>query len=119
MSAMLPFSPAMIGGTVGITATVVMTSGAPTAGTATIAPSATVNSIYVVNQSSLIAFVRICTVNNLTATSSDTPVQPFSGGGGRLLAMPTNTTVYVYAIPQATLAANANVYFTPGQSGVV
>ena len=118
MAGFLSFSPSMTGGTVGLTAAVVMSSGAPSAGSATVSAAHGTNAVRVVNASSLVAFVRICTTSGLTATTSDTPVEPYSGGGGHLFAMPENTTVYVYAIPIATLSANANVYFTPGQGGV-
>ena len=118
MSAFLPFSPAMTAGTVGLTAAVVMTAGSPTAGSATIALSQNTNALLVVNASTLVAFVRVATVAGLTATAADVPIQPYSGGGGRLLAMPVNQSVYVYAVPQATLAAAGTVYFCPGEGGV-
>ena len=118
MAGYLSFSPSMTGGTVGLTAAVVMTSGAPSAGSATIAAAQGTNALLVVNASSLVAFVRVCTTSGLTATASDVPVQPFNGGGGHIFAMPNNTATYVYAVPIATLSANANVYFTPGQGGV-
>ena len=118
MSAFLPFSPAMTGGTVGLTAAIVMSSGSPTAGSATIAASPNTNALLVVNASTLVAFVRVATVAGLTATAADVPIQPYSGGGGRLLAMPVNQSVYVYAVPQATLAAAGAVYFCPGEGGV-
>ena len=117
MSAFLPFSPGMTGGTVGLTAAVLMASGAPTAGSATIVAPANTNAVLVINDSTLLAFVRVCTTPSLTATSADVPVQPYNGGGGRLLAAPA-ATFYVYAIPQATLGASANVYFCPGESGI-
>ena len=118
MAAFQPFTPAMTGGTVGLTQAVVMTSGTPTAGSGTLAAAPGANALLVINGSTLVAFVRVCTTPSLTATSSDVPIQPFNGGGGRILAMPSNTPVYVYAVPQATLGANANVYFTPGQGGI-
>jgi hypothetical protein len=108
------FSPAMTGGTVGLTQSIVMASGAPTAGTVTIASGPNVNTMLVTNTATLAAFVRVSTTPSLTATSSDTPIP---ASGAHVLAIPSGTAVYAYAIPQATLGAGASVYFTPGEGG--
>ena len=113
MAVYTPFAPNMTGATVGLTASVVMASGAPAAGSATITAFADTTSMLVTNGSSLTAFARICGTPSLTATSADVPVPPTSQ---RMLACGPGT-VYVYAFPSATLGANATMYFTPGMGG--
>lgn len=108
------FSPAMTGGTVGLTSSITLASGAPAAGTITIASGPNVNTVLVSNTASLAAFVRLSTTPSLTATTADTPVMPNTS---HVLAIPSNVVVYGYAVNGATLAAAASVYFTPGEGG--
>ena len=107
------FAPAMTGGTVGLTQSLVLASGAPTAGTITIASGPTVNTVLVSNTASLAVFVRFSATASLTATTADTPIPP---GGAHILAIPSGL-VYGYAVNGATLGATASVYFTPGEGG--
>lgn len=104
----------MTGGTVGLTQSVVLASGAPAAGTITIAAGPNVNAVLISNTASLAAFVRLSTTASLTATTADTPVMP---GGSRIFAIPSNIAVYGYVVNDATLGAGASVYFTPGEGG--
>lgn len=114
MAAFLPFSPAMTGGTVGLTAAIVLASGSITAGSATIGNGPYINALLVSNVSSVAAFARVATVAGLTASVVDVPIMPASS---RILAAPDSGAIYVYAVNAATLGANSTVYFTPGKSG--
>lgn len=110
-----PFFPAMTGGTVGLTQSIVLTSGAPAAGTCTIASGPLISTILVSNTATLAAFVRISTTPSLTATTVDIPVMPTSN---RIFGAPSGLAIYCYAANAQTLAANSTVYFTPGEGGV-
>jgi hypothetical protein len=111
-----PLSPSVLGNpaTAGQSNSVVMASGAPASSSCTLVVPGYVDSVQVTNLASLAAYVAIVSTNNYTCTAQDTPVL---ANNRIILAAPNGPTLYAYAKPVATLAASANVVFTPALGG--
>ncbi len=108
------FSPAMTGGTVGLTQSVTLASGAPGVGTVTIQSGPVINTVLVTNTATLTAFVRLSGTNSLTATTADIPIPPASS---HMVGFPNGKTIFGYATNAQTLAVGSAVYFTPCDGG--
>jgi hypothetical protein len=118
MAAYTPFSPAVQAGTLGLGIAVALNTGTPASNPGTIpVGNALYTTVMVTNASSLAAYVGLRLNAPYTVTNTDFVVLSSTS---RLLGFPGEGggTVYVAAMPAATLGAAANMYFMPGQGGV-